>query len=197
MPNTIQAAAEGLSSEDPSLEAIKALIAAHRAAYAIDEATWDKLSKIDDSEPMCGLKTPRVPIGKEYAYSFPDIDHHIDIHLRSALSMCGSRGDLNELERNKYEAKRAAHKANLAAQKAEHKRIEDESGYTDALAAARATKADVDKVEQQIVIFVPRSITAAATLASFVCENLEGNSYLDKKDLLAVLASIGRALKCD
>ncbi|SDP45988.1 hypothetical protein SAMN05428967_2218 [Phyllobacterium sp. YR620] len=197
---------------DPSLNAINALIAAHQAAYAIDEAAWLAVSKIEDSEAIRGIKFPSVHVGRKllgrdghrndvwepiYVYSVEDIDYHIDIHLCSALAMCGNREDWKELERRKYEAKRAEHKANLAIQKAEQKRVEDGSGYTDALEAARATNAEVKKIERAIVAFVPQSLAAAVRLASFACENLDGNSYFEEKDLLAVLASIGRARSCD
>ncbi|MHC1548870.1 hypothetical protein [Phyllobacterium sp. K27] len=201
-------AATPMISCDTSLMALQALIGQHQDLYAMDELTWDKVAEIEDSPTMRALKVPSVHVGRRllgrdedgndvwqpiHAYSDEEIDHHIDQHLHSALHMCGNREDWKEPHRVAYNAKRAVHKANLAALKEAAKKIEDECGYTAALEAARKTKSLVDDVEKQVLSFVPSSLAAAATLAGFVCSNLDGKAYFDDDAILATLKSIAEA----
>lgn len=192
------------------------LIANHRDAVAIDNQRWDALEKIEEgiagTRPFCRVQTSRLlglrnddgtdnwtPI---YSYTVEAIEKVRDDDIRHLVRFhCWGKG--REAQEQQIREKRTAWAdgkiAELQALEAERKRIEDESGYTAALASASASADAVRDIERAIVAMVPDTLTAAAKKAGWIVRAYrgagEGGSYLSDIDdvLLLALETIGPA----
>jgi hypothetical protein len=202
-----------VASTTGSLEELERLIAEHKAAALIDEQLWVRVGEIDDrlpdDLPIVRVQIGRILMGKNldgsdadkpiYAYDEKKVDADIDHHMEAQLALCGRNEALIANVRERYAASKARLKQKLADLSAERKRIEDDHGYTAALAAARA-QSDVTKaLEGRIMDFVPTSIAAAARQAAWALELHEDEIFHCCKglDLSRLVKSIARSVQLE
>lgn len=200
------------ASADASLAELERLIAEHTQAVAADREIWnysaDIIEKIEGKLPHCRVQVGRLlglrdDNGNEtwtpiYAHSDEDIEKRHEAHLDAMLSMWGRNDEAAARIREKHDQRVSQKKAELAAVRAERKHIEDESGYTAAMEAARASSAAVRAIEAQIVALVPGTFDAAARKAAWIVHayNEDEGAYLyDEGDdaLIAALKTIAEA----
>lgn len=199
-------AAAGAAS-DGSLAAIEALIAEQVVRHAEDDKLWERsgeiLERIEGDLPAVKVKTSvtkvyenGVQIDKPlFAYWPKMVDEHIDPHYEAHLAMRGRREDLCAPVHEHFKARKDKLKAELAALEAERKRIETEAGYTDAIAAAKASSEAMREFEAKIISFRPSTLAAAARQAQWVLAALreEFGCYVEDDDLIKTLAAIAEA----
>lgn len=194
--------------------ALRELLDGHAAALAADNAAWDALADIEDEPEMKNRSLPKVPIMKilrgrdddgndiwetRYAYSEEEIRKKVGEHMRAQLSLFPSGKSADVRARAQltasYAEKADALVADLQRQQAERQRIEDEVGYTAARDSARATAASVKALEEQIIEYVPVTLSEAAMKAAWIVEAFHRDEpYVDTEEqLLEALAAIGRA----
>lgn len=111
--------------------------------------------------------------------------------------LCGRNEEAEARLRVNFAERVSQKKSELADQKAERKRIEDESGYTAAQEAASASSDAVRAIEAEIVALVPDTLHAAARKAAWLAHAYnDDRCYLydqGEDGLIAALEAIGRA----
>lgn len=197
---------------DAALAELERLIAAHVQAVVADREIWnhtaDILQKIEGKLPHCRVQVGRL-VGQRdddgnetwkpiYSHSDEEIDRFYRQSLDVNLSMWGRNDEAKARFREKHDQRVSQKKAELAAVRAERKRIEGESGYTAAMDAARASSDAVRAIEAQIVALVPGTLEAAARKAAWIVHayNEDNGAYLyDAGDdaLIAALKTIAEA----
>ncbi len=203
--------AEAVASTTGSLDDLERLIAEHKAAALIDEQLWVRVGEIDDSLPdelpMVRVQIARVLLGQNldgsdayrpiYAYDDKKIDAHIDDHLDAQLSLCGGNEELKANIRERYAASKARLKQKLADLSAERKKIEDDHGYTAALAAAKAQSDVTRALEGDVMDFVPSSLKAAARQAAWALALHEDEIFhsCEGLDFSRLVRSIARSVQ--
>lgn len=208
-PTAAVAVAAAHSGDVPN--ALQELLDGHAAALAADNAAWDALADLDglpelESRPRLRVEVAKVARRDEdgnqvlvpsYAYSEEAINKVIDQHLSAYCAMMPGEKCASQREKvaESINAKREAFLADFRNQQAERQRIEDEVGYTAARDRARATATTVKVLEQQIIAYVPATLSEAAMKAAWIVEAFHRDEpYIDTEEqLLEALAAIGRA----
>lgn len=187
---------------DPSLAAIDDLIRRHEEAWKVDNAAWDDIP--DPELPLCRIEVARRYLGRDdngeelyepvYLFTEDQIRDSYQRNLKAHLSVWGGSPEREASIRAKYEKLLQQRLDELAALKAEVKRVEDESGYTGACKKARATAAIVKAIEAEIIAFVPQSLAAATRKVKWVLSVYEEERcYFADDDFVDILQSIARA----
>lgn len=201
-----------LAEAGSSLDELNRLIDAHAQAMVVDREKWNHASDADDAIagklPICRVQVakrlgPNDADGNEtwtpiYAHSDEEIDRTYCQRLDTSLNWWGNNGEAVARIREKHDQRVSQKKAELAALEAERKRIEDESGHTAMLDAARASSSAVRAIEAAIVALVPDTLEAAIRKAAWIV-----NAYVEDDDaylydegedaLIAALKAIGEA----
>lgn len=192
--------------------ALEALFADHATAMAADNEAWSESSDIEDSEAMCGRPKLEIQIGRMYVGRDDDgnevtrpiivdsiqkmetdaknfRDQRIRLHTRPGKDH-EIREKIEASCRNWINSKTEEFRAI----EAERKRIEDECGYTAAVARRDQTMDRVKEIERQIVDFEPQDLQTAGMKARWIVHAYEEQAvYIEDEDLLDALKAIGRA----
>lgn len=188
------------------------LLAYHDHAVAINNAAWDRTSQMDAEASLAGRPVVRVQVGRLrvgadtegkpihkpiWDYTPEAIAATFDRYLDHALIFYREETPARQAVVDRFEADKRAKLDELAALDAERQRVEDECGYSVALAASQATGEYVEQVEQRIIDFRPRCLDDAAHMARWIttCFEEERGYINDEKQLLAMLHSVGRAFE--
>jgi len=202
-------APSAISAEaDSSLAALCRLLDALVEARAINSFDWDVSAQIENrishSLPNVRVQVGRVLKGRDdegnniwepmYAYTPDCIERHYQREegFCDVLQRKGTPGYQSAVKCIRQQKQEKLDE--LAALRAEAKRIEDDAGYTAACDQARATSQVVTAIESDILAFVPGSLAAAARLASWVSSAME-DGFLNDEGVAAALASIGKAVR--
>lgn len=194
---------------------IDALITKHRDALLVDEGRWEKVSDIEDAHligkrPLCRVQVSRLlGLGRNddgsenwtpiYAYSVEEIVKRRDGDIDTLVSVhgWGKGGEARaQAIREKRTAWAEAKIEELSALRAEAKRIEDECGFTEALAAARASSKARRAAETAIISLVPDNLSVAAKKARWLVDYYRAENLANEPDddlLLAALDAIAAA----
>jgi hypothetical protein len=201
---TTIAATARASSVDPSLAAVEALIQRHAGAVNAGKAAWEAIPSDDDPRrPWVRVQVGRLLTGRDddgndifepiWAYSDENIEQLINRSRPASLSIGGPERAAAVNER--FDARIAAAKAELAALQAEDDRILAQIGYTAATEKASVALDVVRAIEHEILSFVPGTLAAAARQAEWATAGLadDGDYYLDGADMQKLVASISAA----
>lgn len=198
---------------DTSLTALENLIKAHAEAAQNSTAKWeveaDISDAIKDKRPIVRVQAGRLlRMGRDengndlydpiYKYDDEGIEKFIQKNTDAMLAMWGNGAGGDERRQKilrQHEASVQRKKDELAKVQAERDRIEQESGYAAALAAAKEAASVTYGLEKQITSFVPETLAAAARLAAWIVEGLNEQfpNSLDEDDAIAALSAIAAA----
>lgn len=197
-------------SASPS-PALRELFERHEEAYRIDDTAWNSVGDAEES-PMNQARPPaRVEVGRLilsidndgnkvtepiYAGSEEKIREHFERHMSPLLSGSPKWAEHDDRIRCGYQVRLQAKLEEFYSVVEERQAIEKACGYTDALAAARATSDAVRHIEEAILGFVPKTLSDAAHKARWIVNAYNsGRSYLadDDKALERALDAIAAA----
>ena len=212
---SVSVAAPVTSAAGSSRGELERLIAAHAQATAVDRKRWDRAADISDAIadqlPVCRVQVGRVLRERNddgsdtftplYAYTDADIEGRIGPHTEAQASLFGGPGaeQRSAAFRERQAQSIASKKAALAALNAERQYIEDLTGYTAAMEAARASADNVRAIEAAILALVPDTLEEAAHKAAWVVRLYkDDDSYLAddyEGALVAALSAIEKAVQ--
>jgi hypothetical protein len=191
----------GLAAEaDDNLWQLDTLIEAHATAYAENCDLWEAAGNLD-IEPFSKVQVGYILRGRDddgndikesrFAYSVENIEQHFESYKEPNRSIFGfGPGGAERVRKinKRYEELARKKTDEFLALEAEKKRREDASGYTAALAAARASTKAVQEIEARIMAFPPQSLAAARSLAQWALAAYESDRHcFDDAEDLAVM----------
>jgi hypothetical protein len=182
---------------------LETLIEDHTAATQLDHQAWGRVVDIEESDAMEARPIAQVAITRphpsydlQFAKSIDEIEASAARDLNIRLSICGDNEPARQRATDEIDRLVADRAGRLAELQSERRAIEDECGFTEALASAEAAADRVRATEQSILDYVPVSLEEAARQARWVLDGLRrGHGYLcDRENASAeALATLARA----
>ena len=199
-------AAPVIAAENTDLARLNALMDAHAKAIEADTVTWRALGEIEDAMedfPIVRVQVGRLFRGRDdegneihdpiWACNESDIEKRYAQHCDAFLGLSGQNDTAKAKIKSDYDEIVQRKKDELAAIRAERKKRDDTCGFTDALAAARASSKNVKAIEAEIISLVPDSADVAALMAKWlIAAHANEFSYVDDEHLMPALSAIAK-----